>query len=263
MANPIASPRPRPLPIPPLSAELGTRFNAAVALARTGWSEVWGASVALALVWAALGLALRWLNGDADSIEQLITQFMTPRPWLLIAAAGVASLYLYLVMIARLLAVADGVLSGGVRDYLAALPLLPGAVAAALAFVAATTLGTLLFVVPGVYLSGAWQLWPVVLVAERRGALASLTRSSALVAGHWWRTTALVSVVALAAGLASLLASFVLETLAIMSPGDFYRATVMPVAELAVGVLLAPVLPAVLVLAFRERQPFQPGSSTT
>ena len=60
-----------------------------------------------------------------------------------------------------------------------------------------TSIGTMLFVLPGVYLWGMWQLWLVVLVVEHSGPLRALSRSWQLMQGCWWRISALITVVSI------------------------------------------------------------------
>jgi hypothetical protein len=54
--------------------------------------------------------------------------------------------------------------------------------------------GTVLLIVPGLYLSASLVFFPYAIVAEKQGAVAALRRSHLLVRGHWWRVTAILSV---------------------------------------------------------------------
>jgi hypothetical protein len=145
-----------------------------------------------------------------------------------------------------------------------ALVALPAALLAAVAYVVATTLGTLAFVVPGAYLSVAWILWPMACVVERCGGLASLSRSTALVSGHWLPTAMLVTLVTVAVGVASMFAGVAGTLLEILAGGhDRLGAMLGSAVSFAAGVMLAPLVPAALVVAYRDCRAGQAGSSTT
>jgi hypothetical protein len=66
---------------------------------------------------------------------------------------------------------------------------LPAAVLATLVTTAATLIGALLLIVPGVYISGLLQQWPAVMYGEDTGAWRALDRSARLVSGQWWYAT--------------------------------------------------------------------------
>jgi hypothetical protein len=55
-------------------------------------------------------------------------------------------------------------------------------------------LGFLAWVIFAVYLSGRLQLWVVALFAEHVGTVQAMRRSWDLIAGHWWRAAAILTV---------------------------------------------------------------------
>lgn len=59
------------------------------------------------------------------------------------------------------------------------------------------TMGTILFIIPGIYLSIALAIMPVVRVVERAGFFKSLGRSTSLMSGFWWRSFGLIIVLLL------------------------------------------------------------------
>jgi len=248
----------------PAAAGLGARVDASVGLARNGYRGVAVASVLLAVLSAALSAAVSALASDADSFEGLLQLAFSGRLWGLLALAFVPWLYLNLVIVLRLWAQAEGLVRGGFDDWRVALAALPGALLAALVYVVATTLGTLAFIVPGAYLSVAWILWPMTCVVERCGGLASLSRSTALVSGRWLPTAALVTVVTVVVAAAGMCAGVVGTALALFA-GSHERLGAMlgGGVSFAAGVLLAPLVPAALVIAYRDCRASQAGSSTT
>lgn len=245
-------------------APLGERVHATLGLVREGFRGTVLASLGVALLGVWVAAAAAALTDGAETLEQMLALAFSARLWGLLALAFVPWLYLNLVMIVRLHARAAGIVPGGLRDWREALLALPGAIAATFAYVVATTLGTLAFIVPGAYVSVLWLLWPVACVVERRGGLGSLPRSAALVAGHWMPTAVLVSVVTLVGWLAGAAVDVVAGLLPMLAGGHGGAATALAsLLEIGAGVLLAPLMPAVLVVAYRQCQARQPGSSTT
>ena len=69
-----------------------------------------------------------------------------------------------------------------------------GAILAAILFAIIVAVGFALLLIPGFYFLGALCLWPVALFIDGEGALASFHTSRALTRGHWWRTSAIITV---------------------------------------------------------------------
>ena len=117
-----------------------------------------------------------------------------------------------------------------------------------------TSMATMAFIIPGVFLWGMWQLWLVVMVIERTGPVTALQRSWQLMRGAWWRITTLVTVVTLVACVPPLIVGAVLGTVLTLSGAAPERTTmVMSVAGVAMNVLLAPLVPSALVAAYLDR----------
>ena len=69
-----------------------------------------------------------------------------------------------------------------------------GAILAAILFALVIGVGFALLLVPGFFFLGALCLWPVALFIDGDGAIASFHTSRALTRGHWWRTSAILTV---------------------------------------------------------------------
>ena len=118
-------------------------------------------------------------------------------------------------------------------------------------------LGTLLFVVPGVYIGGMLQLWLVPVIVQRAGPVAALRTSWQLVAGSWWRVNTIVSVALLVALLASALlgalGDLVLGLLAPLSGGAAGASGALRFAIASqASFLVAPLLPVTLAALYGE-----------
>jgi hypothetical protein len=123
----------------------------------------------------------------------------------------------------------------------ATLPLWPAAMLTALCYGIVVMAGTLLLLIPGVWLGGRWLLWPVALVRNHPG-LASLEHGAALLKGRWWRVNSWVTVVTLVAGVASLLLDALIGGLP------------APLVALLSWTLTAPLVPLAMVLAARGEE---------
>ena len=114
--------------------------------------------------------------------------------WGLMGGAAVAGLWVWLFLMLRQYRIARGErpgLFGGAGE---AMRLVPRATGIILLAALALLLGTLLLLVPGMYLSVAF--WPglTVLVAEGRGVAGSLDRALQLVRRSWWHTATVLGV---------------------------------------------------------------------
>jgi len=165
------------------------------------------------------------------------------------------SAWLYSAMVADLYAAATGGASPIATGLMAATRAFPGVLVAATVFLALTTIGTMLFIVPGAYLWGMWQLWLVVLVVERCGPMTALHRSWQLVEGHWWRITTLITIVTIIAIIPSLLFDALMSgLLMVLGQDSMHAPALMTVAGIVLNVFLLPLVPAALVVAYLDRQ---------
>jgi hypothetical protein len=149
------------------------------------------------LPWSLLAVLL----GNLPSVYLLATgqslSLLAPKDgvwWGLMAGAAVSGLWVWVFLVLRQHRSACGErmgLFGGAAD---AAALVPRSLGVVLLATLALLLGTVLLVVPGVYLSVA--LWPslTVLVVERRGVAATLDRALQLVRGNWWHTATILGV---------------------------------------------------------------------
>lgn len=120
----------------------------------------------------------------------------------------------------------------------AALRAYPAALALGLMYTALATLGLMLFVVPGIYLAGALQLWVVALLAGDARASQALQASWRRMRGRWWRSNSMIAVVVLcglgAGALVSTVAGVVAHALSAVWSLD---AAAQRIAMLAASVL--------------------------
>ena len=208
----------------------------------------------LALLWATL-LARLMNHLDAvaqDDVWLLVSQteelLYSNAFWWALAAAWCASTVLFCMQIALVHGVAIEAPIGLGTALSRALRSFPGALVAGALYVVLTTLASLAFVVPGAWLWGMWQLWPVALVAEGTGPTAALGRSWLLMRGAWWPGTTLTTVVTLMAIFIPLICNGLAGTVAAlagMSATQSQHAAL--IAWTVSAAFTAPLLPAALV----------------
>jgi len=208
----------------------------------------------LALLWATL---LAKLMGRLDAVAQddvwlLVSQtedlLYSNAFWWSLAAAWCASTVLFCMLVAIVHGVA---IEAPIRPGTAlsrALRSFPGALVASALYVALTTVASLAFLVPGAWLWGMWQLWPVALVAEGAGPTAALGRSWLLMRGAWWPGTTLTTVVTLMAIFIQLICDGLVGAVAALAGmGAVQSQQAALLAWTVSAAFTAPLLPAALV----------------
>jgi hypothetical protein len=134
-------------------------------------------------------------------------------------------------------------------------PVLVTLIAAAIIVGAATAIGFVLLIVPGLYVMTILAVTAPVVVVERAGVLGALRRSRALVRGNGWSVFAVVLVVVVGLAIVSALASLLTSGL-----GDAGSA-IVAWAVTSLTQPLSAVTAAVLYFALRERAGEAPVSS--
>ena len=230
----------------------------ALRLYRAALARCWFPALLLALCWVATTALLeRSFPATADpwlwsaQAQSLLWSWYF---WRLVLVAGVVSLLCYGALVAVIHGVAVNDSAPADAGIGSALRALPGALIAAIIYLVATSLATMLFIVPGMFLWGMWQLWLVVLVVERTGPVIALQRSWQLMRGAWWRITTLIAIVTILAGIPPLIVGAILGSVLTLSGAAPERtAVVMTVAGVIMNVLLAPLVPAALGAAYLDR----------
>lgn len=133
----------------------------------------------LPTLFAARGVPPATLPGDGAMLTVMVCLVASLVPWMAMTARCWARAYGQ-----------DMDLGSALRR---ALRLLPRTLAATVLYALLVTIGLALLLAPGIYLGVALMLYPIVLIAEDRGYVESHQRSFALLHGHWWRASLIVS----------------------------------------------------------------------
>jgi hypothetical protein len=136
-----------------------------------------------------------------------------------------------------------------------ALPVMPRALGAVALAAAGVALGTLAFVVPGIYLAIRWYVAAQVAVVEGLGGKRALDRSAELVRGRWWNVLLLVLVTGVGFGVVGALLPAVVGG---SSPPLYVAATIV---GQSIALSLTAVAGTLLYFDLRARrdEPWAPG----
>ena len=215
-----------------------------------GW---WLASVLAASLDLIVSLYVERSFGTEPTLDALLLMLHSSAVWRASLFAMLGSLYLYCVMIRTINATYLGGEPAPADGFGASLRLLPSAVLAAIIALLALVAGMILLVIPGVWLFGRLQFWPVALIAEGGGAGDALRRSSRLVRGHWWHASTVVTIALLL--VAALGAVLDLVILAVAAAAGLDGSTTLTLSEMVSAVLKAcfvPLLLAAYVASYHE-----------
>ncbi len=230
--------------------------------AARGW---WLPSALTGLLGAGISLSVALTVGlTPQNPAAFLSQLRSPVVVGGYALLLLASIYLYCVIIGNLNTVFLGGEPRATAGFADALKVLPAAVLATIAWMLAFIGGFVLLVIPGIWLIGRLQLWPVALVAERGGARGALGRSWRLVAGHWWRTATIATIVALMLMVLSFAVGLVMAAVAAVSHGDVRTSMLVSQGlSTVMNVVMTPALPAAAVAMYYDLRLRREGDDLT
>lgn len=163
-------------------------------LYKASFAYTWPGGLVLAIVALGFALYMGTTLGIHRTPAQALAMTRTPAFWGGYFVTGLISVWVYCAMIANIIAVARGEAPKVSSGFAAAVAVLPAAIVGAIVFGLSIVVGTVLLIIPGIYVWNRLQLWIVALMAERQGAFASVGSSWNLVGGNWWRACITISV---------------------------------------------------------------------
>ncbi len=135
------------------------------------------------------------------------------------------------------------------------LRMLPKAVVTACVVGLATGLGFVLFIVPGIYLAGAWVLTFVAMVVGDAGIFESIRISHRLIKGHWWHAMTIYSVAMLIAIVFYVVLALMTGFSGTLEPsGGALNIGLQRLSSVTISALLALWFPAVLLSLYYDLQ---------
>jgi hypothetical protein len=165
----------------------------------------------------SLFFELAMLNVPSRSPQAMIGAMTSPGLGLAYIVVSLLYLLVYTAMISAINGTALGRQDALGDSLRVGVRLMPRTFASGILFALMIGVGTLLLVIPGIYLWGIYQLVFVAIVVEDSGVKDSFGISRRLIKGYWWRSTTITSVSIvivmvfslLAASLGALLAALV------------------------------------------------------
>lgn len=177
------------------------------------------------------------------------------RWWFVAVISGLVNLVLWNALLRRQHATATGNPTTMRSDLGAGLHAAPATFLLLVIYFAAVALGTLLLIVPGLYLSIALSFCSIAVVVNGERIKQSIASSLRLTRGSWWRTSSVFGVMFVMVAVMYVFAGFVGVMLAQFARGDsavFGAVTAVSVA--LIGALLMPLTSAVLLVQYAELQ---------
>jgi hypothetical protein len=199
---------------------------------------------------------LFWTPGDPPPFGVTFQDYETFR-----AASNVLvfvdQIVLFFVIAACFKAVSDAYI-GGSPDWkmslgYAARRLLP-LLGTTLLYILGLIPATLAFVIPGIWLSIAWYLYDVIVIAEKVGGPAALGRSFLLVKGRWWPTFGVVFLTTLISFLMAVILGFALGAVLLSESlqSDFALLVVQAIVGILASLLVEPFQAAVFTVLYYD-----------
>ena len=225
-----------------------------IALYRMTLAQSWFSAMLVSFLWTGLlARPLLALDPEGDVLRvaaQLQESLFAPSFGYALLAVTALSILPYCAIVAGIHARATGGKADGTGLW-PALRVFPGALVAAALFLILTSVGTLVLIVPGVYLWGMWQLWMVVIVVERCGPLTALARSWRLTRGSWWHSVTLVTLIAILSTVPLVLFDLIVPWFVLALGLGGTQALVANLIGLGVvSILVLPLVPAALVAVY-------------
>jgi len=241
-----------PLPI-------GGVVDDAIKLYRESFARCWPIALAGSLIMGTFGifLAIYVRNAGIGLTGMALLQIYGQPPVLaLYLLQSVLSLAFYGALIASLNAVALGDTPLSFGEAIAiGFTRLGRAVVSGVVWWAIIVIGLILLLVPGIYFLGALCLWPVALYAEDAGAMQALQYSRDLIKGHWWRSSTILTIAVIIILVFSMVVGLIAGVFAAISRHDVTTAQlVIQVVSIAANVFVLPMIPAVLLVMYRDLQ---------
>jgi hypothetical protein len=175
---------------------IGGVLDDAISLYRHSFAGIWPFTLAVALVVALPGAYLGVLLTQARTVgpQAVLTMMRTPGYWLTYALIVVIHVLVY----GALLSALDSFINRGQASLRAAfgagVSALPRMLAVGVLFALMVSIGFVLLIVPGIYLSVVYLLVVVAVVVDGAGIAESFGVSRRLIKGYWWRSAVIVTV---------------------------------------------------------------------
>jgi len=233
---------------------IGGVLDDAIGLYRQALPRVWPLTLASALATGIPGIVfgLQIVNAGQDGALWMLRAVKSPSIWLVYVLLTLSYLLLQGALVSALNAAAtrDDVSLGDALGV--GCSLLGRLFVVSLLLSLIVGVGLLLFIIPGVYLAGIYQLTVVALVVERTTIMQSFSVSAGLIKGYWWRSGMIVSVAIIIILIFSLIGGVVNAVAARLFGAGGWGLVIGQGFAMAVNVALIPLLPCSLLAMYYD-----------
>ena len=199
-----------------------------------------------------LGLNQAAAATPAEQGRAVLHLITSPSFWIAFLVVLLANLLMYGALIGSL----DSVARGGRMALGEALQLglsrLARVIGASFLFSLAVTAGIILFVIPGIYLMGIFQLIFVAIILEDSSVIGAFGISRRLIKGHWWRSAMILTVAIIILVVLSLLGGVVAAILGALRFGAGTALIVNQLVGLIVNIFVVGWMPCVLLAMYYD-----------
>jgi Uncharacterised protein family (UPF0259) len=233
---------------------IGGVLDDGVRLYRESFRHIWPLLIVNAILAVApsLILGLNRVPGSLQQAQAFYQTMLSPGYWIGFLILILANLVLY----GALLGSIDSVAKGGRMALGEALQLglsrLARVFGGSILFGFAVAIGLLLFIVPGIYLMGIFQLVFVAIVLENARVGEAFGISRRLIKGHWWRAVTIVSVAIVILLVLSFLGTLVTALAAVLRPSVGTVLIANQIVGLIVNVIIVGWMPSVLLAMYYD-----------
>lgn len=211
-------------------------------------------SVVIMLVPAVL-LAMRMQSTVGADPTAVLSLFKQPSVWLTYLLLFIISVAVYNAIIIHINALAHDESPTLSQSFGAGLPRVLPMFGMAIVFLLVVAVGTVLLVIPGIYLWGILQFAFIPLLIDKTGIFASFGISRRLVKGNWWRATTIITVAFIIIYILLLIIGLTGGVIAGISgagAGVFTNMVVQQLVSAVLNIFLMPFLPSVMLAVYYD-----------
>jgi hypothetical protein len=234
---------------------IGGVLDDGVRLYRASFREIWPLLIVNAILAITLPLILGFDQSIPSSLQQaqaFYQMIFKPSYWVGFLVVLLANLVIY----GALLGCIDRVAKGATMTLGEALQLgsskLARVFGASILFGLAVAVGLMLFIIPGIYLIGIFQLVFVAIILENARIGEAFGISRRLIKGHWWRSATIISVAIIIVLVLSFLGTLVTAFAAVLRPSVATVLVANQIVSLVLNAIIVGWMPSVLLAMYYD-----------
>jgi hypothetical protein len=234
---------------------IGGVLDDAISLYRNSYASVWPFTLAAAVVVAIPGafLGLQLAHARTLGPQAILAMMKAPSYWLTYALIVVFHVAIYGALLSALNSFIERGQASLGAAFATGMSVLPRMLAVSVLFGLMVAIGLVVLIVPGIYLSGIYQLAVVVLIVERAGVSESFGSSRRLIRGYWWRSAAIITVAIIIVFVFSLIGGMVNGlAVGLFGFGTSFALLDQAIVGIVLNAFLLPLLPCFLLAMYYD-----------